>query len=132
MRFTKLGVAAFLNANIALAADGYVLRHEFEGGWWDFDMASVVQVDDAIRKSQMTLSLSKPLQDQPTGSRYDKVVFTYEHDCKGNRLRVIDNVSYLTGERVNMSRASSHWRPAADSFAQKYACAMQKKEEGGG
>lgn len=128
MRLTLFGLAAVLNAAAALAADSYVLRNEFDGGYWDFDMASVVQIDDAIRKSQMTLSLNKPLQDQPSGAHYDKVVFTYEHDCKGNRLRVIDNVSYLTGERVDMSRASSQWRPATDSFAQKYACAMLKKE----
>src|SRR5215213_11061346 len=99
MRLTLLGVAALLTANNALSAESYVLRHEYDGGSWDFDMGSIVIVNATIRKSQMVLNLTKPLQDQPTGTRYDRVVFTYEHDCKANRMRVMDHISYLAGQR---------------------------------
>src|SRR5687768_13453567 len=128
MRLMVFGVAAILTANNALSAESYVLRHEYDGGSWDFDMGSIVVVNDTIRKSQMTLNLTKPLQDQPTGTRYDRVVFIYEHDCKANRIRVIDNISYLAGARVTISRAGSEWQPAGDSVAQKYACALIDKQ----
>jgi hypothetical protein len=123
-----VGVAAILAANNALSAESYVLRHKYDGGSWDFDMGSIVIVNDTIRKSQMTLNLTKPLQDQPTGTRYDRVVFMYEHDCKANRMRVMDNISYLAGVRVTISRAGSEWQPAGDSVAHKYACALIDKQ----
>ena len=130
MRLMLFGVAAILTANNALAADSFVLRHAYDGGSWDFDMGSIVIVNDTLRKSQVTLNLTKPLQDQRTGSLYDRVIFTYEHDCKANRMRVTDNVPYLAGERVIMSRASSEWGPAGDSVAQKYTCALVEKQGG--
>ena len=87
-------------------------------------------VDETTRRSQMSLNLTNPLQDQPTGRQYDRLVFFYEHDCKRNRMRVTDTVPYLKGERVTMTPPSPEWRPADESVAQKYACALIDK--GGG
>lgn len=117
-------VAAFLLAQPVSAADGYLLRHEFDGGSWDFDMASVAVAADGLRKSQMSLNLSRPLQDRPTGQQYDRVVFVYEHDCSANRMRVVETLTYLAGERVGVPGAAPEWRPAADNIAQRYACAL--------
>lgn len=127
MRLTILGAALLVAAPHAFAADGYVFRHKSPEGTWDFDAASVVVVSESVRKSQMTLTLTKPLQDQPTGTQYDRVVFVYEHDCKKNQMRVLDTMAYLRGERVKMSQASDEWRPAGDSMAQQYACALVQK-----
>jgi hypothetical protein len=127
MRLMLFGVTIMLAANNVLSAESHVLRHEFDGGWWDFDFGSIVIVNDTLRKSEMSLNLTKPLQDQETGEFYDKVVFSYEHDCKADRLRVVDNVSFRTGKQVKMARASSLWQPAVESFAQKYTCSLVKK-----
>jgi hypothetical protein len=127
MRLTVIGAALLVVTHHALAADGYVFRHQAPEGTWDFDAASVVVLSDSIRRSQMSLTLAKPLQDQPTGSRYDRLVFVYEHDCSKNQMRVLETNAYLRGERVKMSRPSDEWRPAADSAAQKYACALVQK-----
>ena len=123
------GVAALLLAHPAAAADGDVLRQEFDGGSWDFDLASVVIVNDTFRTSRMSLTLARPLQDQ-SGARYDHVEFLYEHDCKENRMRVAETLTYLAGERVEVSGASPDWRPAADSAAHKYACALVRRPAG--
>jgi hypothetical protein len=127
MRLFSFAATALLIAHNAIAADSYLLRHEFEGGSWDFDMASIAVVDDTLRTSRMTLNLTQPLQDQPTGNRYDRIVFLYEHDCKAQRMRVVDTLSYLRDERVEVKGASPEWRAAADSVAHKYACALVKK-----
>ena len=128
MRLRLLALAVLL-ANNALAAEGYVFRHQLPEGSWDFDAASVIVLNDAVRKSEMTLNLTKPLQDQPTGRLYDRIVFVYEHDCKKNQMRVVDSTSYLRGEPVSMSRPSDAWRPAGESLAQQYACALVQKAE---
>src|SRR5215207_8602323 len=117
MRLMFFGAAMMLIANNALSAESYVLRHEFEGGWWDFDIVSIAVVNDTLRKSEMSLTLIKPLQDQESGEFYDRVIFSYEHDCKAHRLRVVDNVAFRIGKPVKMTRASSLWQPAVDSFA---------------
>ncbi|HZN26983.1 MAG TPA: surface-adhesin E family protein [Burkholderiales bacterium] len=127
MRPTFLAAAALFVAQNALAAENVVLRYESPEGLWDFDMASVVIVNDSVRKSQISLKLKRPLQDQPTGTVYDRVVFHYEHDCKANRMRVVDSLSYLRGEPVKTSRANDDWHPAADSTAQQHACALVMK-----
>jgi hypothetical protein len=126
MRFIVSGATALVIAQSAGAAESYLLKHEFEGGSWDFDMASIAIIDDTKRTSRMSLNLDQPFQDQPTGNRYDRVVFMYEHDCKANRIRVVDTVSYLGGERVTVGATSAEWRPAVDSVAQKYACALAR------
>jgi hypothetical protein len=131
MRLMFFGAAMMLIANNALSAESYVLRHEFEGGWWDFDIVSIAVVNDTLRKSEMSLTLIKPLQDQESGEFYDKVIFSYEHDCKAHRLRVVDNVAFRIGKPVKMTRASSLWQPAVDSFAHKYACSLVRKPGGG-
>ena len=132
MRLMLFGAAILLSANNALfAAESYMLRHEFDGGWWDFDIVSIAVVSDTLRKSEMSLHLIKPLQDQESGEFYDKVIFSYEHDCKAHRLRVVDNIAFRTGKPVKMARASSLWQPAVDSFAHKYACSLVSKPGGG-
>jgi hypothetical protein len=127
MRTLFVSAAALLAASNALAADGYVLRHQSPEGTWDFDVASVVIVNGSVRRSQMTLTLTRPLQDQATGKVYDRVVFHYEHDCKADRMRVVDTVSSLKHETVNITRAGEAWQPAGDSVAQKYACSVVEK-----
>ena len=127
MRLKLVGAALLVAVPPAFAADGVVFRHQSREGTWDFDAASVVVVSESVRKSQMTLTLTKPLQDQPTGAQYDRVVFVYEHDCRKNQMRVLDTMAYLRGERVTMTRASDEWRPAGDSMAQQYACALVQK-----
>jgi hypothetical protein len=127
VRLTLFGAAALLVAQSALSADSYILRHQTPQGSWEFDLSSVVVVNESVRRSQITLNLPKPLQDQPTGSVYDRMVFHYEHDCKENKMRVMDALSYLRGELVKTTRPADDWQPAGDSAAQKYACAMVQK-----
>ncbi len=127
MRLALYCVAAMCCANNVAGADSYVLVHKFNGGSWEFEMASLVIVNERIRKSQMSLNLAKPFQDQSTGAFYDRVTFAYEHDCQANRMRVLDNVAFLVGARVTMSRATADWQPAADSVLQQYACALVEK-----
>jgi hypothetical protein len=129
MRSLLFGAAALLIVHNALSAESYVLKHDSPEGSWHFDIASIVIVNDSIRRSQMSLYLTSPLQDQPTGNHYDQVIFTYEHDCKADRMRVIDTVPFLQGKRVTMGRASHEWRPAAESAAHKYACALVQQGE---
>jgi hypothetical protein len=130
MRLTLLGAAALVIVHNALSAESYILKHDSPEGSWHFDIASIVIVNDSIRRSQMSLNLTRALQDQPTGNHYDQVIFTYEHDCKADRMRVIDTVPYLNGERVTTSRTSPEWRPAGESAAHKYACALLEKSAG--
>jgi hypothetical protein len=127
MRPIWLAAAALCFAQSALSAENQVLRYESPEGDWDFDMASIVVVSDTLRRSQMSLKLKKPLQDQPTGNVYDRVVFHYEHDCKEKRIRVVDSLSYLKGEPVKTRRAKDEWHPAGESAAQKYACEVVAK-----
>jgi hypothetical protein len=127
MRITLLGAAALFAAQNAVAAESYVFRHQSPEGSWDFDVGSVVVVNESVRRSHITLTLTRPLLDQPTGKVYDRVVFHYEHDCKANRMRVIDTRSSLKDETVNTSRPTEEWQPAGDSTAQKYACSLVDK-----
>ena len=127
MRPLVLAAAAFLAASQALAADDYILRQESPEGMWDFDTASVVVVDATVRKSRMSLKLKRPLQDQPTGKIYDRIVFHYEHDCKANRMRVVDTLSYYQGVPVKTTPPKADWHPAEDSAAHKYACSVVQK-----
>ena len=122
MRPLFLAAAALCFAHSAFSAENYVLRQESPEGYWDFDMASIVVVSDTLRRSQISLKLKRPLQDQPTGKVYDRVVFHYEHDCKANKIRVVDSASYLEGEPVKTAPAADDWHAAGDSTAQKYAC----------
>ena len=119
--------AALLVASHALAADDYVLRQESPEGLWDFDTASVVVVNPTVRKSQMSLKLKRPLLDQPTGKVYDRIVFQYEHDCKANKMRVVDTLSYYQGEPVKATPAKDDWHPAEESAAHKYACSVAQQ-----
>jgi len=127
MRSVLLAVVALCFAQSAFAAESYVLRQESPEGYWDFDMASIQVVNDTLRRSQMTLKLKKPLQDQPTGKVYDRIVFNYEHDCKANTIRITDSASFLEREPVKATRAGDDWHPAGDSAAQKYACELVAK-----
>ena len=127
MRPLVLAAAALCFAHSAFSAENYVLRQESPEGYWDFDMASIEVVNETVRRSQMTLKLKRPLQDQPTGKAYDRVVFHYEHDCRGNRIRIVDSASFLEGEPVKTTRAGDDWHPAGDSTAQKYACELVAK-----
>jgi hypothetical protein len=127
MRTILATAVALLVAHNALAAEAVIFRHQTPEGSWDFDAGSIVVVDESIRRSQMVLNLKKPLQDQPTGNQYDRVVFMYEHDCRKNQMRVTDTTAYLRGERVEMGRASNAWRAAGESVAQQYACALVQK-----
>jgi hypothetical protein len=127
MRPILLAAAALCFAQSAFSAENYVLRLESPEGYWDFDMASIVVVDDTLRRSEMSLKLKRPLLDQPTGNVYDRVVFQYEHDCKAKRMRVVDSLSYLRGEPVKTARAGEDWHPAGESAAQKYACELAAK-----
>jgi hypothetical protein len=127
MRARVVAVVALCFAQSAFSAESYVLRQESPEGYWDFDMASIEVVDATLRRSQMTLRLKRPLQDQPTGKVYDRIVFQYEHDCKANTIRITDSASFLEREPVNTTRAGDDWHPAGDSTAQKYACELVAK-----
>ena len=127
MRPIWLAAAALCFTQSAFSAENYVLRHESPEGYWDFDMASIVVVNDTLRRSEISLKLKRPLQDQPTGKVYDRIVFQYEHDCKANKMRVLDSLSYLEGEPVKTTRAGDEWHPAGESAAQKYACELVAK-----
>jgi hypothetical protein len=87
----------------------------------------VVVVDAASRKSQTSLKLKRPLQDQPSGKVYDRIVFEYEHDCKANRMRVVDTHSSYQGEPVKTTRVNDEWHPAEESPVHKYACSVSQK-----
>jgi hypothetical protein len=127
IRPVVLAAAALLVTSHAFSAEDRVLRQESPEGFWDFDTASVVVVDDTVRKSQMSLKLKRPLQDQSTGKIYDLIVFQYEHDCKTNKMRVLDTLSSYHGEPVKASRASDDWHPADESAVHKYACSVAQK-----
>ena len=115
MKRPKLIAAlAFVVIPQALAAESVVLRQESPEGMWDFDTASIVVVSDSLRTSQMTLKLKRPFQDQSTGNVYDRVVFQYEHDCKENKMRVVDSHAYFQGEAVKTTRAKDEWQPAQE------------------
>jgi hypothetical protein len=118
---------SLLAVRAALAGEPYVFRHNFNGGSWEFDISSVVLVNEGFRQSQMQLHLEKPLQDQATGSLYNRITFFYEHDCALNRMRVLDSVAGLSEEAAAITRPGDDWQPAGDSFAQKYACALAKR-----
>jgi hypothetical protein len=119
--------AAFLVASQAFAADDYIMRQESPEGLWDFDTASVVVVDATLRKSQMSLKLKRPLQDQPTGKVYDRIVFHYEHDCKANKMRVVNTLSSYQGAPVNTAHVKDDWQSAEESTVHKYACSVAQK-----
>ena len=127
MRPLVLAAAAFLVTSQTLAAEDYVLRQESPEGMWDFDTASVVVVDATVRKSEMSLKLKRPLQDQPTGNVYDRIVFRYEHDCKANKMRVVDTLSYFQGEPVKTTPAKDDWHPAEESAVHKHVCSVTRK-----
>ena len=122
-----LAALAFVVIPQAFAAESVVLRQESPEGMWDFDTASIVVVSDSLRTSQMTLKLKRPFQDQSTGKVYDRVVFQYEHDCKQNKMRVVDSHAYFQGDPVKTTGAKDEWQPAQDSAVHKHACAVTRK-----
>ena len=128
MKRPKLVAAlAFVVIPQAFAAEGVVLRQDSPEGMWDFDTASIVVVSDSLRTSEMTLKLKRPFQDQSTGKVYDRVVFQYEHDCKQNKMRVVDSHAYFQGDPVKTTGAKDEWQPAQDSAVHKHACAVTRK-----
>jgi hypothetical protein len=120
--------------NAALAGEPYVFRHNFNGGSWEFDISSVVLATDGFRRSQMQLYLDKPLQDQATGSVYDRITFLYEHDCALNRMRVVDSLAPApTGsqpEIASRKNTPAHWQSAAERLTQ--ACPRPSRWRTGG
>jgi hypothetical protein len=127
MRPIWLAAAALCFTPSAFPAENYVLRHESPEGYWDFDMASIVVVNDTLRRSEISLTLKRPLQDKLSGKVYDRIVFHYEHDCRAKKMRVLDSRSYLEGEPVKTTGAGDDWHPAEESAAQKYACEVVAK-----